>query len=75
MLVSELIDLFVDENLQKVTIYDLNEKSAGNETLYSGPAGHLPYKYEQWDICSIDHVERDGVIVINVDSGEEPEED
>ena len=67
MQVRNLIELFIEESLQEICIFDL---SSGKE-VYKGMADEIPSEYEYCDICSIDTITRETqVITLNIDLGE-----
>lgn len=60
--VSDIINLFVEENILKVDIYDTEK----DEVVFSGLACDLPENLASCTIDSIDNPEKDDKITFNV---------
>lgn len=69
--VSELLDLFIDGNDQRVVLVDLNNDA---EEIFDGTLGDMPDEYQELEVQSIDNIYDDpschGKLVINVDTSE-----
>lgn len=69
--VSELLDLFIDGNDQRVVLVDLNKDA---EEIFDGTLGDMPDEYQELEVQSIDNIYDDpschGKLVINVDTSE-----
>ena len=65
--VYELLDLFVDKSMLEIKVYNLHKDA---ECIYSGCADDIPLEIEDMEICSIDNIEKDGILGINIDSSE-----
>lgn len=69
--VSELLDLFIDGNDQRVVLVDLNNDAT---EIFDGTLGEMPDEYQELEVQSIDNIYDDpschGKLVINVDTSE-----
>ena len=65
MVVNELCELFVDAGFQNVKIYDISKDS---EIVFEGKADDIPQDLEYLDVHSIDNLEQNCVLGINIDS-------
>lgn len=69
--VSELLDLFIDGNDQRVVLVDLNNDAT---EIFDGTLGEMSDEYQELEVQSIDNIYDDpschGKLVINVDTSE-----
>lgn len=69
--VSELLDLFIDGNDQRVVLVDLNNDA---EEIFDGTLNEMSDEYQELEVQSIDNIYDDpschGKLVINVDTSE-----
>ena len=66
MTVYELCDLFIDPAFQEIEIWDINTE----KTVYKGEADEIPDNLNELEIQSIDNINKDGILSINVDTTE-----
>ena len=69
--VSELLDLFIDGNDQRVVLVDLNNDAT---EIFDGTLSEMSDEYQELEVQSIDNIYDDpschGKLVINVDTSE-----
>ena len=69
--VSELLDLFIDGNDQRVVLVDLNNDAT---EIFDGTLAEMSDEYQELEVQSIDNIYDDpschGKLVINVDTSE-----
>ena len=65
--VSELMEMFTEPSIQKVSVYDL----ATEDDIFSGTLDEMPENIQDLRIESIDCIEADGVFRVNVSTEED----
>lgn len=62
MTVSDLVDLYIDPDLQTVILFDLDEE----KSVYCGPLDEVPEEYTDYIIGSLEPTAGQPVITINI---------
>ena len=63
MTVAEFMELFIDENSQQVSIYDLNKE----KIIYNGFLPSMPDNIRNRQVWSIDNLSDDYTVTINIE--------
>ncbi len=64
MTINELMYMFVDEDSQRICIYDLDT----DDVIYYGLYCDIPFYLKQYSITNIDNLTNDDTLTIIVDS-------